>query len=151
MLKHETITERIISGYYRVYNTLGHGFLEKVYERALVIELRRQGLSVEPQAKIDVFYEGEQVGEYFADMLVESTVIVEIKAATGIATEHEAQLVNYLKATDIDVGLLLNFGTKPQFRRRVFDTARLRSDPCLDPSSSAVESASIRVPLDQST
>ena len=133
MLKHEDITERVIAGFYRVYNTLVHGFLEKVYENALVIELRRQGLVVEPQARIDVFYGGERVGEYYADLLVSGSVIVEIKAASGIVAEHEAQLVNYLKATDIDVGLLLNFGSKPQFRRRVFETARVCPVICPDP------------------
>ena len=137
MLKHEDLTDRVIAGFYRVYNTLGHGFLEKVYENALVLELRRSGLTVSPQARIDVYYDGERIGEYYADLLVEDAVIVEIKAASGLAQEHEAQLVNYLKATDVDVGLLLNFGPKPQFRRRVFESARLKnrigSDPAFDP------------------
>jgi GxxExxY protein len=125
-MKHENITERIVVGFYRVYNTLGYGFLEKVYQNAMLIDLRKAGLTVQPQAKIDVFYDGERVGEYFADLLVEGVVIVEIKAATSLASEHEAQLVNYLKATDIDVGLLLNFGPRPQVRRKMFETARLK-------------------------
>ena len=124
-MKHEELTERVIAAFYHVYNTLGWGFLEKVYQNALVVELRKHGVRVEARAKIDVFYDGEQVGEYYPDLLVEDCVIVELKAADGIAAEHEAQLLNYLKATSIDVGLLLNFGPKPQFRRMVFQTARL--------------------------
>lgn len=123
-MKHGDVTERIIAAVYQVYNTLGWGFLEKVYEHALVIELRKRGVRADPQARIDVFYDGFLVGEYYADVLVEGCVVVELKAADGIAPEHEAQLLNYLKATDIDVGLLLNFGPKPQLRRKIFETAR---------------------------
>ena len=123
-MKHRDVTEQVIAAFYQVYNTLGWGFLEKVYENALVIELRKRGLRVDPQARIDVFYDGFRVGEYFADILVEGCVVAELKAADGIAPEHEAQLLNYLKATDIDVGLLLNFGPKPQVRRKIFETAR---------------------------
>jgi GxxExxY protein len=119
-LLHQEITERIIKGFYTVYNTLGYGFLEKVYENALAIELRKLGLTVEQQASIKVHYSGTLVGEYFADLLVEQLVILELKAAEAIAEEHEAQLLNYLKATEIEVGLLLNFGPKPQFRRKIF-------------------------------
>jgi GxxExxY protein len=119
-LLHQEITERIIKGFYTVYNTLGYGFLEKVYENALAIELRKLGMKVEQQAPIKVHYDDKLVGEYFADLLVERLVILELKAAEAIAEEHEAQLLNYLKATEIEVGLLLNFGPKPSFRRRVF-------------------------------
>ena len=136
-MKHEGITERIIAAFYQVYNTLGHGFLEKVYERAIWIELGKRGLTAVPQARIDVFYDGVLVGEYYADLLVEGCVILELKAADHIAPEHEAQLVNYLKATTIDVGLLLNFGPKPQVRRRIFETARRRVGapaPVVNPS-----------------
>lgn len=119
--KHGDITEKIIRAFYTVYNTLGYGFLEKVYENALTIELRGMGLKVMQQAPIKVYYRSEVVGEYFADLLVEDAVIVELKAAEGIAPEHEAQLLNYLKATEIEVGLLLNFGPKPEVRRKVFD------------------------------
>jgi GxxExxY protein len=119
-LLHQEITERIIKGFYTVYNTLGYGFLEKVYENALAIELRKLGLTVEQQASIKVHYSGTLVGEYFADLLVEQLVILELKAVEAIAEEHEAQLLNYLKATEIEVGLLLNFGPKPQFRRKIF-------------------------------
>lgn len=124
MLKHGEITERIVQAYYYVYNTLGYGFLEKVYENALAIELRKRGLNVRQQAPVRVSYDGHEVGSYFADLLVEECVIVELKAAEALADEHHAQLINYLKATEIDVGLLLNFGPKPEVKRKVFETAR---------------------------
>lgn len=124
MLRHGEITRPIIAGFYQAYNTLGYGFLEKVYENALALELRKRGLKVEKQRPINVYYEGELVGEYFADLLVEGCVIVEIKTVEALCDEHFAQLLNYLKATDIEVGLLLNFGPKPQARRKVFETAR---------------------------
>src|SRR5262245_33770893 len=124
MLRHGEVTEKILQAFYQVYNTLGYGFLEKVYENALVIELRRMGLRVEQQAKIKVYYEGIEVGEYFADLLVEECVIVELKTAEALCEEHYAQLLNYLKATKIEVGLLLNFGPKPEARRKVFDNDR---------------------------
>jgi GxxExxY protein len=123
-MKHADLTERIIGAFYAVYNTLGWGFLEKVYQNALKLEMEKRGLRCEPQAKIAVYYDGQQVGEYYADFLVEDAVIIELKAVEQLAPEHEAQLVNYLKATAIEVGLLVNFGPKPQFKRRVFDTAR---------------------------
>jgi GxxExxY protein len=100
--------------------------LEKVYQNALVIELRKRGLKVQPQAPIQVFYDGQKVGEYFADLLVEDCVIVELKAAEGLVDEHHAQLLNYLKATNIEVGLLLNFGPKPEIKRKIFESARKR-------------------------
>jgi GxxExxY protein len=104
-----------------VYPQLGYGFLEKVYENALLIALSSAGLKVEQQAKIEVNFQEHVVGEYFADLLVQDRVIVEVKAAGRIAREHEAQLLNYLRATPYEVGLLLNFGPKPDFRRKVFD------------------------------
>jgi GxxExxY protein len=119
--KHADVTEKIIGAYYTVYNTLGYGFAEKVYENALVLELRKSGCCVEAQKPIEVYYEGQQVGEYFADMVVNDVVIVELKAVRTLLKEHEAQLLNYLKATMIEVGLLFNFGPEPQFRRRVYD------------------------------
>jgi len=122
--KHKEVTERIIQAFYTVYNTLGYGFLEKVYENALVLELSRLGLEVIPQAPIKVYYDSQVVGEYFADLLVAGVVIVEIKAVRVLAEEHEAQLLNYLKATPYEVGLLLNFGPRPQVKRRVYDNAR---------------------------
>ena len=121
---HEELTGKIIKAFYTVYNTLGHGFLEKVYENALMIELRKIGLHSDQQKKIEVFYESQRVGEYFADIIVEDIVILELKAAETIAPEHEAQLINYLKATKIEVGLLLNFGPKPQVVRRILTNDR---------------------------
>ena len=118
--KHTEITEKIIQAFYKVYNTLGHGFLEKVYENAVFIELAETNMLVERQKKIKVYYEATEVGEYFADLMVEESVIVELKAAKALLEEHEFQLLNYLKATEIEVGLLLNFGKKPEFKRKVF-------------------------------
>jgi GxxExxY protein len=106
--KHKDITEFIIQAFYIVYNTLGYGFLEKVYQNALVIELRKLGLEVIPETCIKVYYNGQVVGEYFADLLVAGVVLVEIKAVRTLVLEHEAQLLNYLKATPYEVGLLLN-------------------------------------------
>jgi len=105
-------TELIIKSYYKVYNELGYGFLEKFYENALLIELVNNGLKCEKQKSIKVFYEGSLVGNYFADILVENKIILELKAAETLMEEHELQLVNYLRATDIELGLLLNFGKK---------------------------------------
>ena len=117
---HGDITELIIKAFYKVYNTLGYGFLEKVYENAMRIELSKMGLNVLQQKNIKVFYEEDQIGEYFADLFVDDLIIVELKAAENICEEHEAQLLNYLKATDIEVGLLLNFGKEPRFKRKYF-------------------------------
>ena len=118
--KHSDITEIIISAFYKVYNTLGYGFLEKVYTNAMKIELASENLIVEGQKQIKVYYKGEEVGEYFADLIVEDCVIIELKAAESLCEEHEFQLINYLKATKIEVGLLLNFGKKPEIKRKVF-------------------------------
>ena len=122
--KHTDVTELIIKAFYTVYNTLGYGFLEKVYRNAMAIELRRLGLGVIQEARITVYYDGEVVGEYFADLLVASAVIVELKAVKRLLPEHEAQLLNYLKATPYEVGLLLNFGPRPEIRRKAFDNSR---------------------------
>lgn len=111
---------------YKVYNILGFGFLEKVYENALLIELNQCGLFVEKQKPINVYYEGKLVGEYYADLIVEKKVIIELKAAESLIEEHELQLINYLKATDIEVGLLLNFGKKPEIRRKIFSNSDQR-------------------------
>ncbi|MGI9455561.1 MAG: GxxExxY protein [Aeoliella sp.] len=113
------VTEKIIEGYFQVDNTLGYGFLEKVYENSLVIALRTRGLIVQQQWAISVAFEGELVGDYFADLLVNDRVIVEIKSAEAIIPRHEAQLLNYLRATNIRVGLLVNFGPEPRFIRKV--------------------------------
>jgi GxxExxY protein len=123
-MKHAALTDQIIAAFYQVYNTLGWGFLEKVYHAALLHELRKRGLTAEANAKFDVYYDGVQVGEYFTDILVEGLVILELKAVERLADTHETQLVNYLKASGIEVGLALNFGPKPQLRRKVFDHTR---------------------------
>lgn len=123
-IKHKELTERIINIFYKVYNKLGYGFLEKVYENAMLREFKKENIPAVSQFPIKVFYEDEIIGEYFADIFVADKVIVEIKAAKGLALENEAQLLNYLKATDIEVGLLLNFGTKPEIKRKVFDNDR---------------------------
>ncbi len=115
--KHVEITNQIIKAFYTVYNNLGYGFLEKVYRNSMTIELRKVGLEVTPEARIAVCYEGEVVGEYFADLLVASAVLVELKAVQQLAKEHEAQLLNYLKATPCEVGLLLNFGPRAEVKR----------------------------------
>lgn len=116
---HSEITDLIIKAFYNVYNKLGYGFLEKVYENGMMIELKRLGLNAEKQKHLKVFYDEFEIGEYYADIIVNDCIIVELKAAEAICPEHEAQLVNYLKATDIEVGLLLNFGKEPKFKRRV--------------------------------
>lgn len=117
---HKELTSEIINAFYTVYNSLGYGFLEKVYENALMHELGQRDYRVQQQKPIKVYYDGVIAGEYFADLLVEDKVIVEIKAAKAISEGHKAQLINYLKATDTEVGLILNFGPKPTFARRVF-------------------------------
>jgi GxxExxY protein len=119
-LLHSDITGEILKAFYKVYNELGYGFLEKVYENSLAFELQANGLFVQQQLPINVFYNGKIAGEYFADLIVENKVIIEIKTASAIDKSHEAQLLNYLKATKIEVGLVLNFGQKPEKVRKVF-------------------------------
>ena len=123
-IKHKELTEKIIKVFYKVYNKLGYGFLEKIYENGMMIELKKEDMSAVAQFPIKVHYEDEIIGEYFADILVDNKVIVEIKASRSLAPENEAQLLNYLKATDMEVGLLLNFGPKPEIKRKVFDNLR---------------------------
>jgi GxxExxY protein len=121
------LTKLIIQCYYQVYNSLGYGFLEKVYENALMIELSKKGLMAEKQKPIKVFYRNVMVGEYFADIVVEDKVILELKAAETIVQEHEFQLLNYLKATRIEIGLLCNFGKSPEIRRKILTNDRKNS------------------------
>lgn len=135
---HEAITQEIIGAFFAVYNTLGSGFLEKVYENALKIKLESRGLTVGQQKPIKVYFEGQCVGEYFADLLVNDLVILELKTAEKISPFHESQLFHYLKATDIEVGLILNFGPEPDFARRI-----LTNDRKL-PSKKSVQTRSIR-------
>ena len=117
---HQEITEKIIGAFYSVNNSLGFGFLEKVYENAMVLELKFLGLKVEKQKNIKVYYRGEEVGDYFADLIVNDSVIIELKAADSLCEEHEMQLINYLRATNIEIGLLMNFGKKAEFKRKIF-------------------------------
>jgi len=121
---HQDKTEKIIQAFYKVYNILGYGFLEKVYQNALLIELRRMGFECKSQYPIRVFYEAYPVGDYFADILVDDCIIIENKAAEALCEENDFQLINYLKATNIEVGLLLNFGKKPAFKRKIFTNDR---------------------------
>jgi GxxExxY protein len=124
-LKYKEITDKILHAFFKiVYAQLGYGFLEKVYENALVLALQSKGLNVQQQKRIEVYFQGSVVGEYFADLVIEDVIIVEIKAVRRILAEHEAQLLNYLRATPYEVGLLLNFGRKPDFRRKVYDNNR---------------------------
>ena len=122
--KHKELTDGIIGAFYQVYNSLGYGFLEKVYENAMVHELRKRNYHVAQQSPIKVFYDSVVVGEYFADMLINNLVILELKSVEQIVPAHTAQLLNYLKSTDIEVGLILNFGPKPEVRRKIYETAR---------------------------
>ena len=123
-LLHKSLTDQILKTFYDVYNELGFGFLEKVYQNALYLELKSRGFQVEAQKKITVYYKNETVGEYYADLVVSNLIILELKATETIVKEFEYQLINYLRATNIEVGLLLNFGTKPEFRRKVFGNDR---------------------------
>ncbi|GIZ08666.1 GxxExxY protein [Flavobacterium sp. UMI-01] len=123
-LLHEDLTDIIIKTFYEVYNELGQGFLEKVYQNALYIELKNKELAVEPQKRIAVYYKGQQVGDYIADLIVEDKIILELKAAESIVIEFENQILNYLRATDCEVGLLLNFGKKPEFKRKIYENKR---------------------------
>jgi len=117
---HDDLTSLIIKCFYKVYNELGFGFLEKVYENALKIELESCGLEVAAQQPIKVFYPGEIVGQYFTDLVVNNDVIIELKASSTLNENHAIQLINYLKSTQIEVGLLLNFGIEPSVSRKIF-------------------------------
>ncbi|MCW5906716.1 MAG: GxxExxY protein [Chitinophagales bacterium] len=127
-LLHEEITEEVIGVFFHVYNTLGYGFPEKVYHKAMLISLRKEGWNVEGEKKISVYFEGENVGDYYADIVVEGKVILELKSVENILKEHEIQLMNYLRSTEMEVGLLLNFGKSAQFKRKYFtnDKKKLR-------------------------
>ncbi len=123
-LKHGLITDRILAVFYDVYNELGYGFLESVYHRAFVLALKSVGLNVSSKVKIPVWFRGTRVGRFEADVLVENCVLLELKAARTLDSAHRAQLLNYLRATEIEVGLLLNFGEKPEFKRLIFDNLK---------------------------
>ncbi len=119
-LKHRELTEKVIGVFYDVYNELGHGFLESVYRNSLRIALESQGLRVECEVPIPVWFRGNDVGDFRADMIVEDAVLLELKTTQAIDRAHEAQTMNYLRATHLEVGLILNFGPAPTFRRVVF-------------------------------
>jgi GxxExxY protein len=123
-MKYQELTENIIKAAYTVHNTLGYGFLEKVYQNALVIELAKRGIKADSEKPIKVFYEGQIVGDYVCDLIVDDKVILELKAVKELNDIHEVQLVNYLKATGVEVGLLINFGPSVKIKRRVFDNFR---------------------------
>ncbi len=121
---HKELTEKIIGTFYDVYNELGYGFLEKVYQNSLFIELKTRGFKVEAQKKMKVYYKGIEVGDYTADIIVNDVIILELKAAESIVEEFEYQLLNYLRAGDFEIGLLLNFGKKPQVKRKIFENGK---------------------------
>jgi len=123
-MKHEELTQQIIKAFFKVNNTLGYGFLEKVYQNAMLIELTKMGFSADKEKRVLVHYEGNVVGDYNADLTVEDVVICELKTNEQLYEGDEYQLINYLKATEIEVGLLLNFGKKPEVRRKVYDNDR---------------------------
>ena len=125
----EEISSKILRAYFNVYNILGYGFLEKVYENAMVWELKKLGLHGRRQVPIKVFYDNQPVGDYFADIIVEDCIIIELKAGEALCEEHEAQLINYLRATSIEVGFLFNFGKKPEFKRKIFENKYKKSVP----------------------
>ena len=128
------LTEKIIGGFYHVYNVLGYGFLEPVYARSLAFELTRRGLHVQREVYVDVYYEGLKVGKYRADILVEGRVVVEVKATASLVRADRDQLMNYLRCSCLEVGLLIHFGPSPSFRRVVAENSR-SSDPVISRSS----------------
>lgn len=142
---HREITERIIGVYYHVYNELGHGFLEAVYQRAMTIALGEAELRANDRLKIVVRFRGHQVGEYVPDLLVDDKVIVELKAVESLTSSHESQLMNYLKATDCEVGLLLNFGPKVHIKRFAFSNERKKTGRHASTESGKLVSDSNRV------
>jgi len=120
-IKYKDLSEKIIKSFYDVYNELGWGFLESVYEKALAIVLKEKGLTVERQKAIPVYFHNKDVGEFRADIIVENKIILELKTVSRLEAVHEAQILNYLKATTIEIGFLMNFGKQPKFKRFIFD------------------------------
>jgi GxxExxY protein len=118
---YKELTSEILKAFYDVYNELGYGFLERVYQKALFYELKSRGFDVEAQRKITVYYKDLPVGDYFADIIVNNAIILELKACDYLTEEFEHQIVNYLRSTHCEVGLLLNFGKKPEFIRKIFE------------------------------
>lgn len=136
-MKHADVTEKVIAVFYDVYNELGNGFLESVYQKAMCIALAETGLIVQREVAVPVIFRGQNVGDYKADLLINNSVIVELKTVRTLEASHEAQLFHYLRATAIEVGLLLNFGPKPQFKRVAFDNERKKSPSTASRASSA--------------
>ena len=128
---HRELAEKVIGVFYDVYNELGFGFLESVYQSAIIQALRSVGLKADGQTKLPVYFRGIVVGDYIADIVVESKLLLELKAADDLASAHDAQLLNYLKATTVELGLLLNFGPKPKIKRLVFSNDRKRLRPAI--------------------
>ena len=120
ILKHKELSEKIIASAYNVHNELGYGFVEKVYRNALAIELEEVGMKFAVESPLKVSYHNKIVGDYFADIIVDDKIVVEVKAVSKLESVHEVQLVNYLKATGMNVGLLINFGQSVEIKRRVF-------------------------------
>lgn len=126
-LLHKQITDDILKVFYDIYNELGYGFLEKVYQNAMYFELKNKGYKVEAQTPIKVYFKGQLIGEYYSDLLIENKVIIELKACDLLMNVHVAQLMNYLKATKIELGLLLNFGEEPEFKRIIYTNDRKKN------------------------
>ena len=122
--KHSDLSDKIIKVFYEIHNELGYGFSERVYQKAFGIALRQIGLKVEEQLPIKIYFRGQEIGEYFADMVVNDVILIELKAVGQIVEEHEAQLLNYLKSTKIEVGYVMNFGKSAVFKRKVLDNER---------------------------
>ena len=127
-MEYEELTHKIIGAAYKVFNTLGFGFLESIYKNAMVIELAKNNLKVEAEKPLKVYYDNQIVGDFYIDLYVEDSVVVELKSVKNLVKEHEVQLVNYLKATGLQVGLLINFGRSVQVKRRVFGFGAERED-----------------------
>jgi GxxExxY protein len=141
-LKHVEITDKILRVFFDVYNELGPGFLEAIYEHAMAIALGEVGFCVERQVPVPVYFRGQVIGQYKADLLVEHMVLLELKTAEALVQAHYSQLIHYLRATPIEVGMLLNFGPKPDFKRLVVtnEKKKIRVNP-FNPSKSAVDFA----------
>jgi GxxExxY protein len=122
--KHSDLSDKIIKVFYEIHNELGYGFSEKIYQKAFGIALRQIGLKVDEQVPIKVYFRGQEIGEYFVDMVINDVILLELKAVAHIIEEHEAQLLNYLKSTEVEVGYVMNFGKSAEFKRKVLDNDR---------------------------
>ena len=122
----EELTGRVIKVFYKIYNALGYGFIESIYHNSMIIEMVKEGITVETEKPIAVSYDGHVVGTFSADLVIEGKIILELKAKEVLQTAHEAQLTNYLRATDVELGLLLNFGKEPEFKRKYFSNEKKR-------------------------